>query len=442
MKKLIQALTILLISLFIGNACNKPSTIGSDLLPEEDFVNLSYTDTISLRTSTMIGDSVQTYSPTLSQQLSTYLCGRLNDPICGESSANLSAQFGIISKPTLNEPQIDSVVLLLAYAGDLYSNESYYSTQMFEVSEKVSQTAIPAVPKVDQNVSLKVPYIDTLGQLQYRDSLFLPHLRIPLEPEFGDSLLNFIADSTFLGLADEFTQFFKGLTVQPNEDNNAMLRFNLSSVYSEIRLYYSEPDPDIIAMRPKEIVLPIRSTSVKTSGFSHDYATGEVENFLDTSVSNSQDFTFIQSMEGLMTKIEFPGLADFEDIAVNQAELIFTVVRDSDTDIYPLPQRIAAFQRNTEDNLNGIEDVINAINGNPNLFGGNQTFTVENDEKVVQYRMFITSFLQGIIDGRHPENAMYLLPFDRGEQATRAVLGGSNHNHYPAQLRLTYTRLE
>lgn len=457
MKKIIQALIILTISLFIGNACNKPSTIGSDLLPDEDFAELLYTEDIALKTSTIVGDSVRTYL--LSEQLSNYLCGRLEDPVCGASTANFTAQFSAISKPELNEPVLDSIVLLLGYADDghvgqlnnpqsfevyrieedLYSTEEYFSTQMFERGEKIGELTA-AVPKVNEDITLRVPYIDGSGLLQYRDSLFSSHLRIPLNMEFGDSLLNFIGSPDFAGLADQFTAFFKGLTVVPSSHNTAMLSLRLN-IIGEIRLYYSEQDDNITDLRPREVLFPIRNTSVKTSGFSHDYNTGEIQKFLDNNVSYPEDFTFVQSMEGLLTKVEFPGLANLEDIVVNQAELIFTVVRSSDLDTYPLPNGIGGFQQSEEGTFNGISDFTQAVNQNPAYFNGRQSFAVINDNKVIQYRMYITSFLQGVIDNRHPENALYLFPFFRGEVATRAVLGGSSHNHYPAQLRLTYTRL-
>lgn len=460
MKKIIQALVILTISLFIGNACNKPSTIGADLLPEEDFVELLYTEDIALRTSTIVGDSVLTYTSSPNRQLSSYLCGRLDDPICGESIANFSAQFGIISKPVLTEPTVDSVVLLLGYADsghvgeldepqsfevyriedDLYTTENYYSTQMFTTSDKIGEL-MPTVPKVDEDISLQVPYIDASGYLQYRDSLFSPHLRIPMDKVFGDSLLSFVGDSTFVGLADEFTQFLKGLTVLPASNNTAMLNLNLITI-SEIRIYYSEPDDNTIDPRPKELVFPIRSTSVKTSGFQHDYTNGEVQSFLDTTASYLEDFTFIQSMEGLFTKVEFPGLAGFQDIVVNQAELIFTIVRNTDLDTYPAPTNLGAIQADESGSYYNIRDFAYAVStSNIRNFGGIKTSAVVGEDKVIQYRMYITSFLQGVIDSRHPENALYLLPLDTGEQATRVVLGGNNHNQYPVQLRLTYTRL-
>ncbi len=460
MKKIIQALVILTISLFIGNACNKPSTIGADLLPDEDFVELLYTEDVALRTSTIVGDSVRTYTPSISQQLSNYLCGRLDDPICGESTANFSAQFGIISKPELTEPTVDSVVLLLGYADsghvgeldepqsfevyrieeDLFTTEDYYSTQMFATGDKIGEL-VSIIPNVSEDISLLVPYIDASGYLQYRDSLFSPHLRVPLDKVFGDSLLNFVGNPDFVGLADEFTQFLKGLTVIPASHNTAMLNLSLNTI-SEIRVYYSEPDDSTIDPRPKELVFPIRSTSVKTSGFQHDYANGEVQSFLDTTASYIEDFTFIQSMEGLFTKVEFPGLANFQDIAVNQAELIFTVVRNTDLDIYPAPTNLGAIQRNENGNYYETRDFEYADNtNNIRYFGGIKTSTVIDDNKIIQYRIYITSFLQGVIDNRHPENALYILPLDTGEQATRVVLGGNNHNQYPVQLRLTYTRL-
>jgi len=459
MKKFIQAFSILTLSIFLGNACNKPSNIGEDLLPGEDFIDVLYTDSLELSTSTIVGDIVQTYTATLSQQLSYYLCGRLDDPICGESKSELITQFGIISKPVLNEPVLDSIVLLLAYAPnlhagdlehpqafdvyrveeDLFSTSTYRSTDTFDIGERIGGIE-NFIPRVNENTPVRFAAYDALNQLYTIDSTLTSHMRIRLDMDFGQEVLDFVGDPLFVGLADEFIDFFKGVNIRPKDSNNAMLRFDLSSLYSEMRLYYHEADTIVSPHRAKEIAFPIRSTSVKALTFEHNYD-GEVQNFLDNSASNPQDFTFIQSMEGLATRIEFPGLEELEDIAINQAELIVTVVRDSDLDKFPLPDRLAAFQRNANGNLNAIEDVINAVEINGSLYGGSQISAVRNGEKITEYRMFITSFLQDIIDRGYEENAMYLLPFDRGEQASRAVLGGSTHNQYPMKLRLTYTKL-
>lgn len=465
MKKIIQALPVLALVVFLGSACNEPSNLGADLLPEDDFIDVLYADTLELSTSTIMGDTVQTYTATLSRQLAYYMCGSLKDPVCGESSSELTTQFGIISKPELNEPVFDSIVLLMAYAPsghagdlehpqsfevyrvieDLFSTNTYQSTDTFETAERLGGIE-NHIPRVDENTPVRFPYYDSLNVLQIRDSTISPHLRIRLDDSFGQEVLDFMGDSTFVGLADEFTRFLNGITVRPKDNNNAMLRFNLSSIFSELRLYYHEQDTLVTPYRTKEVVFPIRSTSVKALTFDHNYTTGEVNAFIDPTIPPpSQDFAFVQSMEGLAARVAFPGVEEFQDIVVNQAELIVTVVRDSDLDKFPLPTRLAAFQLGDDENLTTIEDltsVVRDVNPLPfETYGGAQTNVVRNGEKITEYRMFVTTFLQGIIDNTHEENAVYLLPFGRGEQATRAVLGGSTNDHYPVKLRLTYTKL-
>lgn len=469
MKKIIQALPVLSLVIILGSACNEPSNIGEDLLPGEDFIGVLYTDSLELSTSTITGNEVETYNPAISRQLNYYLCGRIDDPICGESSSQIITQFGIISKPVLTDPVLDSIVLLLAYAPDghsgdlehpqsfevyrveqdLFSTEIYQSTDTFMTGELIGGIE-NYIPRVDENTPVSFPYYDTLSMLQIRDSSITPHLRIPLDTSFGEDVLEFVGDSTFVGLADEFLQFFKGVNIRPKDNNNAMLRFNLSSLFSEIRLYYHEDDTLVTPYRTKEIAFPIRSTSVKAATFDHNHEIGDVREYIDTMMTPpSEDFTFIQSMEGLGTRIDFPGLEELQDIVINQAELIVTVVRDSDVDKFPLPDGLAAFKLNETRNFTTIEDltaVIYNASTNPNplpfeTYGGAQTNVVRNGEKIVEYRILMTTFLQGIVDDLHEENAIYLLPLNRGEQASRAVLGGSTHDHYPVKLRLTYTKL-
>ena len=46
MKKITQALPVLILAILLGSACNEPSNIGEDLLPGEDFIDVLYTDSL------------------------------------------------------------------------------------------------------------------------------------------------------------------------------------------------------------------------------------------------------------------------------------------------------------------------------------------------------------------------------------------------------------
>ena len=143
---------------------------------------------------------------------------------------------------------------------NLFSTEAYQSTDVFDIGDRIGGIE-NYIPRVDENTPVRYPAYDTLNQLYFIDSTTTPHLRIPLDMSFGEEVLAFMNDPDFFGLADEFLQFLKGVNIRPKDDNNAMLRFNLASAFSEIRLYYHESDTLFMPYRTKEIAFPIRATS-------------------------------------------------------------------------------------------------------------------------------------------------------------------------------------
>ncbi|MEZ4948035.1 MAG: DUF4270 family protein [Saprospiraceae bacterium] len=99
--------------LSIISACNEPGLIGSDLVEDEQ-VELFFTDTIHPQISTVRGDSVRIYAPSIAT-LDNYLFGNYNDPIFGNQNASL---YFRLKSPEVNPDfdianRIDSIVLIL-----------------------------------------------------------------------------------------------------------------------------------------------------------------------------------------------------------------------------------------------------------------------------------------------------------------------------------------
>ncbi len=454
MRKFFALSASVVACILLAYSCNKPSTIGSDLLPDDDIIDLLFTDSIDLRSSTFLGDSVKTYGPTANEQLDYYLLGQLEDPVFGKSSSEMYIQFGLTTKPELEDPIVEEVILSIAYAADGHSGnltqpqtlevyrledelsviDTLYSNQTFNVNpvpisdDGMGGTSFSFIPEPNDSVMV--------------DSVNLsPQIRIRLSNDLGQELLDSLASPYFLGLTDEFTNFFNGVNVRPADGNTAMLRMSLSSIYSEITMYYK--DSSGMAADRESISFAVRSTSVKSVHFEHDYAGTDIEYYLEGNAPISPYYSYIQSMEGVGTKIEFTGLEDWEDVIVNKAELEITVIDDDALGEFTLPDRLAAFQLNDDgDGLLSVADVGLAINaGSFSLFGGQSESEFENGQKFVRYKMFLTAYLQGVIDDRYNENAIYILPFDRGESTSRMIIGGSGNPTHRMKLNLTYTKL-
>lgn len=93
MKLYIAALfSISLVVLFMPS-CIDPTEIGSELL-DQDLIDVGFTDTITIVSTTIKGDSVRTHQ--YLTYLDGYLLGDYKDPFFGRSTASFYGQVGMI----------------------------------------------------------------------------------------------------------------------------------------------------------------------------------------------------------------------------------------------------------------------------------------------------------------------------------------------------------
>ena len=124
----------LLITLSLHESCTKPSLIGNDLLPPEDNINVVFTDTLSIISSTVREDSVRTYSSNTAQQLGNYQIGRLVDPVFGTSKAEVYAQLRLLTTtPQFNEATLDSAIFSLTFRNNGVSSGQVDQPQTISV---------------------------------------------------------------------------------------------------------------------------------------------------------------------------------------------------------------------------------------------------------------------------------------------------------------------
>src|SRR5690606_34380046 len=110
-------LLTMLISLFILGGCENPTGIGLDVAPE-DRIDALFTDTVSLRAYTVEDDSVQSAS------FGQNLFGLFRDPIFGKTNVGIAIDISRPAGLKQIDPEaiIDSIVLVLPYAGDYYGD--------------------------------------------------------------------------------------------------------------------------------------------------------------------------------------------------------------------------------------------------------------------------------------------------------------------------------
>ena len=441
MQKGIFIVSVLLSIFFL--ACNKVSDFGEDL-GLDDVIDVDFTTEIPISWAVEIGDTILAYSETT--VLTSYLCGKFQDPKFGIATANLNFQVNLSAPPEFENATFDSVVLSIAYDTtlqgygnvntaqsyrvyeldeDLVESQDYYSNYDPAIGELLG-ARIDVEPRFGQNTVVVEPTpigLDTF--------LFPPVLRFRLDDAFGEKIL--FADSMFFQSLDNFRLLVKGFSMQPLNEADGIHNFDLSSPFTRLNVYYSQGDT-----LPLIHTFPVLSNSVRFSTFSHDYAGTEIDNALNNDVDS---LLFLQSMQGIAAVLEFGDLLALEATAINNAILELTIFEEEENQdsLYPLIDQLIMIAVDEEGNRSFISDLGEFLGSSalPTFFGGSP---IENNSGQSVYRMNITQYLQEVLRGESSAR-VEILSANRTSSAARSIVYGPNSS-FPPIIRVTYTDIE
>jgi hypothetical protein len=439
----------LLFAVILVAACSKPNIVGSDLLDDERAI-FEFSDDFEFSASTVLQDSVRTYTNVVEDQLLLYLLGEVNDPIFGKSSSSLYLQPRLGGDArVLIDPIPDSVVLTLVLdtlgryglserpmdiqvfrmTENPPIDQEYFSNDEFPVEEEPLGELINYVPNFIDSVEV---YID--GDTV----MFPPHIRIKLENNFAKEIR--ALDSVYLMSVDSFQSWIKGLYVRVSDTENSMLGINLNSAFSNMTVHYID-----IAGFEASYDFIFNFDMLRMTRFEHDYSGAQVEPFIENQ-EKGDSLIFVQSMSGLNGFIEIDGLNELGNVLVNHAVLEFYQADlPNDNDVwYPPVQRMVALEMDNDGALVNSRDVdlaegINNISG----FGGAVRVIDENnpEESPVIYEMIVTAQVQDIVNG-NADNKIFLSSYLKANFPNRVVLYGPGHPDYPVRLKVTYTKVQ
>ncbi|MCR9288345.1 MAG: DUF4270 domain-containing protein [Bacteroidetes bacterium] len=460
MKNSILALIVLLAGFCLFNACNDPTSIGSDLL-EGDQLDLDYTDTLTIISKTVRdADSVITFSTSSSTpasfRLSAYLAGNFDDPIFGRSESSIYSQVSLLSSIVpnfakgefLDEVSLDSIVLVLPwdslgvygdtlqekYNLEVYeideimpSDQDYYSDQSFAVKPN----PIATVENLEPRPKTLVPAVQPQGE-SLSDTILANHLRIRLDESYSNAFFN--ADTLNFQNDTLFSEFFKGFHIKATSTNGGMLSFNLNSSNAGIFVYFHVDTTQSIYQFPTNFDI---TNTVKTVNFDHNYSGTDIETALTNGIKEDS-IIFVQGMAGVTATLEFPYVESLGSILVNKAELELPIIQlEGDGEFDPISQ--LALEEILED---GTTRPINDLNIAASLGSGNTFITAFGGVVVNGDRYYInmSNQFQEMLNGG-VSNKIKILVLNRSAKASRTVIGGASHSEFPLKLNLSYTRL-
>jgi len=446
-QKLPALAVVLVTALVLWAGCKEPGPLGAQLLGNE-YENFVFTDTITLRCTIEREDSSLTSDRNSTAEY--FLCGELNDPKFGNSSSEI---YALLLSETLNPnfntttQVFDSIVLYIRYAStgfygdtlqpqtlrvlrvdeshELNDNQNYYSNSSLPATEELGRL---------ENFLPKPRSVDSLFEGNKG-----PFVRIALKPEFGQELFNL--DSISYSVDSFFFKKLRGLKIVSSSSGSApgaMLAFDLNnSLLSRMRLYFHQ---DTI----KRDFDYFFEGANKFTAFQHQHGSSPAGLLIGQA---AEEELFVQGMQGLRVKIEFPHAHRLDGIAVNRANLILNIADENP--FFSPPSQLALTQLRADSTFDFTSDVYNSFG--PNLtggfvsFGGTPKKVVENGTSLTQYKLSLSELFQHIVDDDAStdtkKRTVYLGVFPRSRTAARAVFYGPKSLSFPAKLELTYTKV-
>lgn len=423
--------------LLIISSCRKPEDdLGLNLLDPGDTLGMQRTDTVSIIAWSKVPAPLQTSS------LSQSLIGSYMDPVFGRVKTGLVAEVRLSANavgPANPGLVCDSLVLALVYTSStaIYGDQSSQTLRVHRLDEVMYADSVykndhvPVHFPEDLVADGTGPFTPVLDDGPIIGSDSLPaQLRIPLKTSLGNELLG-LWGGTELANNTNFLSYFKGLYVVPDDAAQApgtggAWGMNLLNGNSKLTLYYHDAAAPATALKFDFI---FTSGSVRYTTAIFERTGTPVQLALDDTTLGQQN-TYIQAMGGQRTELYLPSLMTFAAMGgqvVAKAELIVPV--DGDHGLYNPPTQLFAFRKGSD----GADLVM------PDQVTGQGSIGGVYDADAKEYRLNITRWVQGLLNGTYTDPRLGLVAGSSGITVNRAVLNGPAHADRRMRLVLTFT---
>jgi Domain of unknown function (DUF4270) len=281
-----------------------------------------YVDTFSVVTSTILADSIPTSNS------GTLLVGGYNDNLVGIVSASSYFQIGYSSRFLPEATSIyDSIGIVLPYTRYSYGDTTKSLTlNVHELTQSIKGRLLPQFVSVDKPSPLRPSNaLFNTSQVNYNSTpivskvvRFYPHrdsLYIPLPTSLGQKWFGIAKADTSFHFKDVtrfINDYFKGIYIESASGTNASIAaFKLNK--TKIRIYYRKLVGDVLTPSHFDLTFLVNQFN-QFNRISCDRSSSPISSLSrgkTLSSTLSQNVSYVQSGEGLITKIEFPTLKGF-----------------------------------------------------------------------------------------------------------------------------------
>ncbi|MCI0522482.1 MAG: DUF4270 domain-containing protein [Bacteroidales bacterium] len=398
---------------FILSSCSDdPTNIGIGLLPEDDFVRIVSTDTVSIKAYTMYDESSVTTNST------ELTAGGIRDIYFGTTTCEFITQLRLITPWNDYVYTVDSIFFrFLASEIDGDTSGVHY-LRLYETGTFLRDT-------VEYFSNQDPDTIKFLGEYP------LPALKA--DSSYSIRLENWVAEyllrdtSMFLPATEFYTDYFKGLYVALRSEADPVL-ISMTAADSPLALTIHFHDTSDTKYTYSFVAT---ERAVNYNKYKHDFTTADP----DKQIKHINDLVtdtvvYLQGLKGVYTRLDLPSLSSFREegrIAVNEARLYVPVLLDGVTFADSLmPPRIYLRYRDSEGNLEPVPDLLH----DPGFLDG--TYYKLKDYYIFNIPTFIQEYLEGEID--NPSVEMYY-----PSSFERNAIFKANGNNPTVRLEFSYS---
>ena len=425
---------VVFVFLILLTSCSSDTLNGSDFEAGDTFtdsdIRVIQLDTMTVDFSTMKFDSIDT------SQSARMLVGKYNDPVFGTIKTASFMELVPSSYSIDTDAEYDSITFLLRPDGYFYNDTLQTSTLLIK---QVNESLEPADGINFYNTSVINYDQENLGSLTYTPRpLSTDSLEIKINDTFGQALFDNLQQQN-ISTYDEFKNYFHGITVQPDENNNASIQgFSLAS---NMRLYYSIAGENERIQYYTDFSLNIASSPIPffnqiSAEDPNSYLTALTDQETNLYSSETEYQSFIQSGIGIATRIEFPHIKSVFNIqgqgTLLDASLKIAPTIGSYNDLLMLRDTLSVF---IVDQNNELSGQLYATDGSAALAILNRNDQEFND---IYYELPLSGYLEGLLSvDLESSDALILLPSNYNSTVDRFVLN-TDINTTGTTLELTY----
>lgn len=447
--KFIPVLALLFVIAFLSCKKKQNTTLGTDVQPEIDGLNIEISDSATIQAHTVIHPQTRSF-----QDQFKYL-GSNQDPVFGRTNASVYTNVSLpnnVSNISFGEDVVlDSAEIVIAFTQNFIGDST--NAMFYEVHQLTESLSQDSSYYLDDNLNYNsTPLGSGWRRISKTGSYY--SIKIPVDAAYASAM---ISNPQYLVDNATFQSVYKGFYLTTKNTNNlnpstkpgALLKIDLDNGISGLYVYYHNGTFPA-SKEPKQYRFPFSgSNASRFNNIEYSYASGAnsllVQQIADNDSTKGTQNLFLKGVGGTKVIYRLPYLKNYSDscpISVNRAEVVLKVDQSFSAAIgtYEPPSYIALVALDASGKEIYVKDQY--YTADITRYGGAYNPVAK------EYVFNIARHVQDIMSGKLENhgfsivvaNTSILQVARRDNKGERVVIGGINSAYKPT-FKLHFVRL-